>query len=97
MLTNKTGFLLDLGEGGGGGGVFGSCFVSLIIDVTCLSVFNKEWWKCLFLQLLMKTITSMDYKLLGIILADRACSFLEPGGFFLVQSLICYGHYNSFV
>lgn len=51
----------------------------------------------IFLQLLMKTITSMDYKLLGIILADRACSFLEPGGFFLVQSLICYGHYNSFV
>lgn len=51
----------------------------------------------IFLQLLMKTITSMDYKLLGIVLTDRACSFLEPGVFFLVQSLVCYGRYNSFV
>lgn len=36
------------------------------IDNKChLLVFNKEWWKNLFLNLLMKTVTSMEGKLLG--------------------------------
>lgn len=64
-----------------------------------LLVFNKEWWKNLFLNFLMKTITSMEgnywvnfrslFALIGIVLNDTAwIFFLESGAFCSVQSLI---------
>lgn len=61
MLTNKTSFLFDF---------LGVWFFLVVLfcylDNRChLLVFNKEWWKNLFLNLLMKTVTSMEGKLLG--------------------------------